>query len=437
VIARFLLALFALATPCAFGQFEMYGPVTVHLKAGDLAPAIRFDKVLSAPGSAQWNPANLTGQLTILIFYLNTSRNLQTITMWNSLVDEFADKPVQFLFISGEKDTTLLPWLSQHPIKGWVFHDSDGDTGKAYGLESPATIFIGSDGRIIGFGDMGFPPTASQVNAALEGRITTTQPTSATLKAFIESGQAFLNAEPYRMPGPDENKPKFPPSYTVHISRSQGESRGNFGGDDFWALQGYTLKDAIYALYHVNPVLVHLPASLDDGKRYDFALVLPEREDQEKMKDRFKRGLQDYFHLTARRESRLVDVYVVTTVPDHKPPAVKPRADERMGGFDRSSSVLFETVGGLDEVSEGMKPRSIGAIRGVSIDGTADEFCHMLEAELDRPVVNETNLQGEFEFRVEDTKGARNDFLEHLREQLGLVVTPAQRNVETLMFDPR
>jgi hypothetical protein len=152
-----------------------------------------------------------------------TSRNLPTITRWNSLVDTFAGKEVQFLFISGEKESTLLPWLSQHPIKGWVFHDPNGETGRAYGLEEPATVFIGTDGKIIGFGDMGFPPQELQVTAALEGRITTTRPTPATMKVFLESGQVVLNAEPFRMLRADEHKPNFPPSYTLHVSPSKGE----------------------------------------------------------------------------------------------------------------------------------------------------------------------------------------------------------------------
>jgi uncharacterized protein (TIGR03435 family) len=287
------------------------------------------------------------------------------------------------------------------------------------------------------FGQMGMygpvtTPTAREVNAALERRIRT------TLQAFVESGQAVLQAEPNRIPRPDENKPNFPPSYMLHVSPSQSERRGNFGGDDFWALEGYTLKEAIDAIYNVNSVLVHLPGSLDDDKRYDFALVLPEPEDQEKMKDRLNQGLQDYFHLTARQESRLVDAYVVTTAPDRKPPAVRPPANERMGGSMGTSTVIeFGNAGGLDEPLAGTKPLSIGAIRSVSVDGTADEFCRTLEAELDRPVVNETNLQGEFEFRVEGSKGVRNDFLKNLRDQLGLVITPAQRNVEILVFEPR
>jgi uncharacterized protein (TIGR03435 family) len=435
MIARFLMPLLAVAAPVALAQIGMYGPVTVHLKAGDLAPDIQFNKQLSGPAHERWSPSNLTGQLTVLIFYLNTSRNLQTIVMWNSLVDEFAGKPVQFVFISGEKATTLLPWLSQHPIKGWVFHDPDGRTGEAYGLDRPETVFIGADGRIIGFGDMGFPPQSSQVNAALAGRVTTTRPTQATLKAFMESGKVLLNAQPFRMPRPGENKPKFSPSYALHVSPSQSEASGNFGGDDFLALRGFSLKDAIDMVYDVNPIRVHLPAAVDDHKRYDFALVLPEPADRNQMKVRLQKGIQDYFHLIARREDRVVDVYVLTTASNQRFPPAKARERER--SFGSSSSIQFETSSGLEETLDWPKPLSIEAIRGLSIDGTVDEFCHRLEAELDRPLINETNLQGEFQFRIEDTKGERNDFLERLHDQLGLVITPAPRNVETLVFDPQ
>jgi hypothetical protein len=59
-----------------------------------------------------------------------------------------------------------------------------------------------------------------------------------------------------------------------------------------------------------------------------------------------------------------------------------------------------------------------------------------LEFSLDRPVVNETNLKGEFVFRIEDS-GSESNFQQRLREQLGLVITPAQREVETLVLAPR
>jgi hypothetical protein len=69
MIARFLLPLFALAVPGAFGQIGLYGPVTSHVKAGDRAPDIAFTKVLGAPVAGSWSQTNLSGQLTVLAFY--------------------------------------------------------------------------------------------------------------------------------------------------------------------------------------------------------------------------------------------------------------------------------------------------------------------------------------------------------------------------------
>ena len=73
---------------------------------------------------------------------------------------------------------------------------------------------------------------------------------------------------------------------------------------------------------------------------------------------------------------------------------------------------------------------------------TADEFCKMLERSLDRPLVNETKLDGRFDFQVPDPKFAQDelpkfDFVERLRNQLGLVIAPARRNVETIVYRSR
>jgi hypothetical protein len=57
---------FAFVVPGAFGQIGLYGPVTAHVKAGDLAPDITFTKVLNAPVAGSWSQSNLSGQLTVL-----------------------------------------------------------------------------------------------------------------------------------------------------------------------------------------------------------------------------------------------------------------------------------------------------------------------------------------------------------------------------------
>jgi uncharacterized protein (TIGR03435 family) len=433
---RLLLLFLSIATVVVFGQMSTYGPVTTHLKAGDVAPDIAFTKVLNVPGPIPWRPSNLTGHLTVLVFFPDTSHNLEAVTQWNAVIDQFSGKSVQFIWITGETESTLLRWLSQHPVKGWVFYDPGGKTGKAYGLELPVSVIIGRDRRIVGF-DRGILPNATLLNAALEGRITTTRRSRATIQASIENNLVLLDAEPRRMPRIEDSKPDFPPSYALHVFPSHTEGHRSASGPTFWSLKGYDLKDAIQELYGVKKIRIFLPASLDNGQRYDFALSLPEEESRERMRDRLQQGIEDYFHITASRENRLLDAYVVTAT-DGKPPRSKAQSNDKTSLTSVGQShVVIGTVGGLGDYPADPRPVSIDKIYGIHVDGTVDDFCRRLEEQLDHPVVNETNLQGQFEFHVESGAGAVNDFLERLHDQTGLLITPEQRTLEVLVFWPR
>lgn len=370
--------------------------------------------------------------MTVLVFYPDTSHNLQHVTAWNELVKKFAGKPVEFVWVTGERENILLPSLNKNPVKGWMFYDPEGKTGAAYGLELPVSVIIGADRKILGFDDMPLP-SESLVNAALEGRITTTKPDAASMKAFVDSGAVLLEEQPRAMPRFNNFKPDFVPSDKLHVSPAKGQQRGSFGGDDFISLQGFGLREAIQAVYKDTPIRVSLPAALDNDKRYDFALVLPGAVSQEAKDEYFRKGLEEYFHVTARHESRLVDVYVVTALPGRRPPAYEP-PKERFGGGIDSFGYEFEAEGGAEEMKGGMKPRPIGSIRGVSMDGTVDRLCEMLEEGVDRPVVNETQLEGEFKFHVKSSEKAANDFLEKLRDETGLVIGPGMRSVEVLVL---
>ena len=214
-----LLPLLALSTP-AVAQPGLYGPITTHIKAGDSAPDITFSRLLSSPSAGSWSQNNLTGQLTVIVFMPNTSANLQTVTFWNATVEKFAGKPVQFLWITGEKEATLNPWLKldQHPVSGWLFHDPAGQTGSAYGLDLPVSVYIAPDRKILGFT---FPMVDQRtIDAALDGRITTTPQTRETMPAFMAANLVLLDAEPHRMPRPpDAHRPSFPPSFSPSTSR--------------------------------------------------------------------------------------------------------------------------------------------------------------------------------------------------------------------------
>ncbi len=404
-------------------QAGIFGPVHVHPKAGDVAPEIVFQKTLSAGSDAPWS---LAGKMTVIAVFPDTSHNPQSVSRWNSLVDQFAGKPIQFVWITGEKESSLAPWIAAHPIKGWVFQDPEGATGRAYGMELPAAVIVANDGRIVGFDRM-MVPSANTLEAVFEGRITTRSPKpgNAAFKEFVENRLVLLDAESPRMPGANDHRPDFAPSYAVHISPAKSDDGGNFSSDSYWSLQNFELKDAVAELYDINPIRVHLPPALDDGKRYDFAIVLPQAESKESMRNRLRQGIEDQFHVSATREERLVDVYVVTAL-NGKPPEVKARpTGDLMFTRSATSSVEYQVTRGAPRAV------SLGDIRGISLEGTMDEFCRTLERDLDRPVVNESNLSGDFVFRVKPGTG---DFLGRLREQMNLDITPTERSVQVVVL---
>jgi uncharacterized protein (TIGR03435 family) len=428
MILQFLALFLIVAVAGVFGQTGLFGPVTIRPRAGDLAPSLLFTKILSGAGSVRGDPPSLSGQMTVLAFFPNTSHNPEQVARWNELVEQFSGKPIQFVWITAENETSLLP-------KGWALLDADGATGRSFGMELPSAVIIGADGRIIGY-DGSMVPSAETLTAALEDRIATVMPKGdiAELMAFAKSRKVLLGPEARRMPRPEENKPDFEPSYIVHIAPAKDEASMNASGPDYRSLRSFTLKDLIVELYDVAPVRIQLPASLDDGRRYEIALVLPERESKDQMYARFREGLQNYFHFTANREKRLLDAYVVTA-PDRKPRAVEPKPqDDNLLVFSRSRSLEFQAVGSPHGSSSKI---GLDAVRGIAMTGTLQEFCRIFEDQLDRPVVDETNLDGEFEFRVEASQTKDNDFLERLHEQSGLVIAPAQRTVEVLVIEPR
>jgi len=235
----------------------------------------------------------------------------------------------------------------------------------------------------------------------------------------------------------DQHKPDFPPSYALHISPAK-DRRGDFSGDDFHSFQSLILKEVISQLYEINPVRIHLPHALDDNQRYDFALVLPEPESQESINNRIRQGIEDHFRVTVTREEHLLDVYVVTA-PNGAPPEKARLPDPESFSGIKMGNVQFQTPeagAGPDEFVGFPKAVGISAICGIFVDGTADDLCRMLEMPLDRPVVNETNLQGQFAFRIKASAGDKNDFLERLRDELNLTITMAQRRIEIVVLKP-
>src|ERR1035438_3338349 len=77
-----------------------------------------------------------------------------------------------------------------------------------------------------------------------------------------------------------------------------------------------------------------------------------------------------------------------------------------------------------------------GGIVDISADNcTMDDFRLALEEGLNRPILDDTNMKGTYDIAV---RGARSNeaFVQMLRDQAGIVLTPARRNIEMLVVRP-
>jgi uncharacterized protein (TIGR03435 family) len=422
------------------GRPGIFGLVTVSLKAGDDAPDIEFTKVLHAPGTAKWSSANAFSQTTVLVFLPLVSRNPQQVDLWNELVERFAARPVQLVLITKEPESTLLPWLAQHPMNGWLLYDPAGSTGRAYGLDMPNTVYIGTDRKIIAFSH-GFVPRDEELNAVLDGRIRTepVKPDPALLREFAKSGKVLLQAEPSRMPHPEDNKPKFPPSYEVHITSSTTLGTTSTSAPDYWSVGGFDLKSIVAQAYGIDDGRVDFRDAAAAGKRYDVALVLPQPEDHDAMMGRIQDALKQRFNLKITSEDEAMDVFVVTAPYG---PGPKLRLADSMGGFISSFGTSFALPKGQQPTPENIEKAieqqrassGITMLDNISVSGvTIEDFCKVLEKGLDRKVVDETHLTGHYDFNVVRGDRTRDGFFDMLREQLGLAFTAEKRNVPMLV----
>jgi uncharacterized protein (TIGR03435 family) len=188
-----------------------------------------------------------------------------------------------------------------------------------------------------------------------------------------------------------------------------GAGMGAFGPEFGFSAVAYPVRDLLPSAYGVLPDRVIVEGELPSGS-YDVAVQAPM-----KLADQFvsllQRTIEETFNLSSRRETREMDVYVLTV------------ADPSNGGMaptktPKSSGWSHDQVG-------------ISAIN-VSVGGLAST----LELQLKQPVVDETNLTGRYDYRLDmDWKASEETVVAAVRKQLGLALTPAKRKVEVVVVD--
>jgi hypothetical protein len=383
----------------------VFGQTPIPVRAGDRAPSLTFTKVVHA-GSASGGPQSLFGQTTVLNFLPPVSINEHAVIRWNKLVQQFADKPVNFVWIATEEEETLVPFLKTHPVRGWMVLDPQEESYQAYGIELGDGVLIDARGMIAGFTFGG--PEAEQLQAVLDGRAIAIKgdPTEAQRKAFFKGNLVRVNAEPHRMPRPQ--KPDLPPpSEEVYISPSQTDGTIGASGPDHWMHRGFDLQAIVAMISETDPSRVELPESIDARARYDFVLVPPQEDPPP------KQGEGEFCGS------------IVTSGGTWTEAALDPDVQP-------TEEILKQLAAIKAELAHRPPPVPITSIS--TRNASLNDFRLALERHLDRPIVDETKLTGRYDLDVNGEAKTTEEFLGMLRDQLGLVLTPSQRSIEMIVL---
>jgi uncharacterized protein (TIGR03435 family) len=234
-----------------------------------------------------------------------------------------------------------------------------------------------------------------------------------------------------------DGKPDRPPSYEVHISpTTRREEEGTISREapDYWMRLGWELKPIIAEVYRVDESRIDMASALDERSRYDFVLVLPRPESRHTTEHLVQQAIEKFFRLVITRETRAMDVIVVTA-----PDGVKAtRLLEEAGGGMMSSFREFQVhtrVRPLPAMRELMRQAFSRGECGVFGSGTTiADFCKGLEHNLGRLFVDETGLTGIYDqLELRGNAERFEDVLQALRDQVGLVATPDRRDMMMLV----
>jgi uncharacterized protein (TIGR03435 family) len=191
-------------------------------------------------------------------------------------------------------------------------------------------------------------------------------------------------------------------------------------GSDRWNARGFDLKALISQIYDTEAKRIDLPEDSNADTRYDVTLSLAHDMDADQMEQMLKDALEKKFNVRITPETRAMEVYVMSA------PAGPGSALHLHSGADAAGQITYS---GRD--CPGISAHGIEA----SATGLTD-FGHALETDLDSVVVDETKLPGSYDFKIANYSNT-GELLKQLRDQLGLVVKPLERQVTVLKVRPQ
>jgi uncharacterized protein (TIGR03435 family) len=256
------------------------------------------------------------------------------------------------------------------------------------------------------------------------------QRTSPAAAFLIKAGMSHASARARlarRLDHPEPVPPDGAQTTLLKIGPSRpGQRAIDHSHPQGWSLHGLTLRALLSKLYDIREDRIDLPSSLTRDDGYDVSLWLPSGGTD--TRDRLLReGVLQHFAIDVQLEDRTVEVYVLSA-PDGsgKLPAPSPSSEDA-GGLSTVSVTSTSR-----DAEPGSPERSVLTGIGGS-EFTMHDLAQTLEQHFQKPVVNETGLNGAYSLNLETEAGTTSEFLAALKQTFGLALTPARRAITTLV----
>lgn len=377
------------------------GAARVRASAGGLhigspAPALGLETLLQSPAGATANWEALRGKAVVLEFWATwCGPCVAAIPHLNELAEKYARKPVQFIAITAEPESKVAPFLERKSIRAWVGLDTDKSMHAAYGIEGiPLTVLVDAQGKLAGFTHpMGL--TAALLDDLIAGKPLPSAPEPGDKSDTVTAG------------GPDEEG-GAPPLFEITIRRGVAEGMTSSSSGTL-SMKGVDLLQALSTAYAWPRHQIDLTFAVQD-EYYDIEAHVPRAQDAA-LRPMLQQALEATFGLHTRRESRMLAAHALT-VPQGATPKLTPAAAPDGGQATQSGAGSMEFV-------------------NVSLNG----FAAALAACLERPVFDETRLDGRYDITLQWDAGQPDGLPAAVREQLGLELTTVERPVEILVVE--
>jgi uncharacterized protein (TIGR03435 family) len=370
---------------------------TLALKVGDAAPLLHFEKLLQAPMGSRGSWDELKGKVVVLEFWATWCGPCRdAMPHLNELVNQFKNKPVQFISVTDEDEWRVNNFLKfATPISGWIGLDTYGAMFKAYNVWArPHTVVVDQKGKIAA---IMFP---NELNSDILDSVLSGQP------AFSPPNQpATVSSAPEIKPKIDEQA--IQPLIELLVRAAKPVDSMSMAGGSFKA-KGMKLHDIISHAYNLSPVRV-VAANPPSEQAYEIIAKVP-FEQRDLLRPLLQQALSAAFGLKVRRETREMNVLVLTTPKNGK-------------------TLLRQAVNTSDDTI--LADEGLIASRSTPLRF----FCSVLEENLEKIVLDETRLDGSYDISLYwDSKNPKS-VIEAAKTQLGLELREGKRPVEILVYE--